>query len=65
MNMFPTAYFSRSIAPTCSPSRIFLPTSLAISIAQWNIRRLKGLASSIRIITVVSWVSNTRGGAKK
>jgi hypothetical protein len=40
------------------------PTRRATAMKRWNSWRLMAPASSIRIITVVSMFSNTRGGAK-
>ena len=50
--------------PTDLPSILAGPTRRATSMKAWNILRLSAPASSMRIITVVSRPSNTRGGAK-
>jgi hypothetical protein len=64
MAQSPSVHFSLSMADTGWPSSSAGPTRLATAMQALNSRRLSGLASSMRIITLVSRPSNTRGGAK-
>ena len=63
-SQLPSWYISRSARPTLRPSISAGPARWATAMNLWNIERLIAPASSMRIITLVSRPSNTRGGAK-